>query len=1208
MTKDNYINRFVSSVKNDANFINIDEMKIDNTLYEIIKEQHKVFLLGSPGSGKSTELKILFDTYWDEKEITGSIPFLIDLKLFRKTTSFDDLIPYKDWEGLPNIIFLLDSLDEIADVQDFISELELFIMNNSKRDMKFVIACRSNIYNSHFINIKGFEAYQLQELNSNQIRNLLLQYVSGEEVLNKILTHDRTPFMNSPFFLSKLGELLNENKVLPKTEKEIWELYVNSTLDKQVKKDIKKGVNIPKMIFNLIRTAFVNELQQRSSINESELYKLLSDDYRSHLDNPFFKQNSDKTWSFKHRQFQEYFVAKALSDLNFERLIDVLMVKGQSKVHPTLFNVASFLMSVINKDALRTQLIDWFISHDIDPLIKADPERISKEVRQSVFQSYFTDQCINKRLWISTNNSFSIDELGRFSNCKENSSFLITLILNINNHFRVRGSALNILSFHDLFNKSDLAEKYLELLNLEENVFSLTDKSNLIRSIYDLRLDKVDGNIIHKVIDIFKNESHKGLNSAILNLLTLNEDIDQYFEYLKMEFYWSHDITQRKEMDDVHRGNSYKVNNLILKLKDSSSFAELASYFYDHYQVKATPEFSDKLLEKIKEFNHIDDNFVIELIRRVEKNVGPRNHHNEELLVSAINETNSNFEAFKTIYAEDSFYDRKWLLARIADEGSITFLLDNINEPEELRNDLKGFRNILSSYRKHDLAHYFIEKLKGIGIEFDDSFPNEEEYKEIEKSRIKRIQDDFELLFNKPELIEKVTAHFNSESITLKEAGYLRNKYFENPENYHSDTTSDIDALFLLLRENDGLKKSEVLEELNKDATILKLIRDKLEIRKNRKDKFNFDLKKNEIEKIVESVSSELSLNDLFTYKDINSFNYRSPESYQAYQTLKVLHYFLDSEVFSPSFSDDFLINSMEYYRIEEYDESNKQFSDFIELIGDVELRNKKIVENIKKGIFSFSWKRHVIYALNNNLSDAFSTIREFILNDHSLYSSDKLFELYLEKTNDDSLLEEFACDLSVRSGWTALEIILEKEVWDKQRIVELGLKYLSSEANTEFISNAIRVLFECNNENAFTYYMKYMEDEGVQSRGISRIKHYDAVKEENFPLLIQFFNKIHEQGRDKFEFSYHNELLLSIINNISSDKEAYEKLVILFKKFKEDVLKGDPELKIDLNDSKIFYANLILDNMEKSYISALSKPFTFEEALAKTNEILPLI
>lgn len=131
INKDYYAPRYISQTNN--SFVNswFNDGKENNSLKEVVFNINKIVLLGNPGIGKSKELEKLFIDLWEEKDKNGLIPFSISLKNFRKSNKFEDLIIYPDWRSLSNIIFILDGLDEIAEIQDFISAFEIFISKNN---------------------------------------------------------------------------------------------------------------------------------------------------------------------------------------------------------------------------------------------------------------------------------------------------------------------------------------------------------------------------------------------------------------------------------------------------------------------------------------------------------------------------------------------------------------------------------------------------------------------------------------------------------------------------------------------------------------------------------------------------------------------------------------------------------------------------------------------------------------------------------------------------------------------------------------------------------------------------------------------------------------------------------------------------------------------------------------------------------------------
>ena len=157
---DNYEKRYIR--REEINYFTINEE--NETLEQFLQEKNRIVLLGNAGIGKTTELKYLFNSLWDKRQEQQNFPFFITLKNFRETSTFEDLIPLKEWRELPIITFILDGLDEIANIQDFISSLELFFNQYKEYKINVVVSCRTNIYEKYITKIDNFKYVFLEGL------------------------------------------------------------------------------------------------------------------------------------------------------------------------------------------------------------------------------------------------------------------------------------------------------------------------------------------------------------------------------------------------------------------------------------------------------------------------------------------------------------------------------------------------------------------------------------------------------------------------------------------------------------------------------------------------------------------------------------------------------------------------------------------------------------------------------------------------------------------------------------------------------------------------------------------------------------------------------------------------------------------------------------------------------------------------------------
>ena len=136
-----YEPRFIKNSKNNIELL-FSEEESKQTLLDLSKNNDKIVLLGNPGIGKTTELLLLFEKLWELKDVELNFPFFINLKNFRLSTEFEDLILFEEWKELPSITFILDGLDEISNINDFISELEIFLKKYEDKKINVVISCR----------------------------------------------------------------------------------------------------------------------------------------------------------------------------------------------------------------------------------------------------------------------------------------------------------------------------------------------------------------------------------------------------------------------------------------------------------------------------------------------------------------------------------------------------------------------------------------------------------------------------------------------------------------------------------------------------------------------------------------------------------------------------------------------------------------------------------------------------------------------------------------------------------------------------------------------------------------------------------------------------------------------------------------------------------------------------------------------------------
>lgn len=1195
--------RQLSPLVSSEEIIEIKQIETKVSLIDLIKNNDKIVLLGEPGSGKSFELDNLFKEVWKNKENSQLFPFFITLKKYHSSSTFEELIPLKEWINLPNILFILDGLDETAYPHDFISVLEIFINKYRNKNLKFVISSRTNIYFNHQLKLDSFKPYKLESLELNHINNILKSKGVDDFVINQEFV-DKHPFYTNPFFLVALIKYYKESGAWLVTENEIWEYYVDFELNQFKTKQLKKhDVIIPLEKQNLKKVSLINELQGLNQIDEDKLYKILSDKFLSFIDNPFIQKQfgQDKIYSFIHRQYQEYFAALVLKELSFEQLKSVLFIENLEKVRPGLNNITMLILSLAESDLFR-KLSSYLIDHDIEIILKSDSLRLPRQTKNLIFIDYFTKQCIDKTLWIGTNSAISDNDLAQFADSKESFEFLIKNIRDEDLNVRARVSAINLIEEFKNINEDELINTIQEVLDSDDN---LSFKSTTIRMMNTLSLKRrVD--FLRRIIDQYPDESNKQWNRSLLAILIKLDNIDEFFDYLEREYKWSNKIVPRKEIDTVHRGNSWLMMELVLRLNNESNFLKLITFYFNDYNLMDREIFKENIIKKCIEFESKNENFTIRLIEEIRAKGNLRTYSSKESLIEIIAKTKKELEVFKLIFDSTKFdLSDQFILAKISTESTIDFLVSKVVESNIEIGSLDTFRNILANSGKRGLAHYFEQQLSIINLNISKS-PTEQEIVENQSKLLKEVQVNFELIFDNDALLQKIETTLSSGQIDIITAKSIRNlerTFYEKENNWFRGLGCEFDILFAAT----NLFRSLTFEDFNgklQSSKRIQLIALRGMLGSNKSAQFKFEINSAHIAQIKKWICTEtesFEFHDLIQFNSSTEYTISRPSDFQF---LKTIYFYFEIEEYENCFNEDFLLNSIIYYRMEESQPFSKHFDKLIDKIQDKKKLKERVIENIKAEIFTFPKERLIIYALNNNITEVSQEIGEF-LESSSNYPGEKIFDLFKEKHFESALeiMEKISFDLSGYKGWSALKELTD--IASKQEYcLSSSKKYLSS-GFTEFKSNALTVLFKLNDPEALNYFI-----DGIGMNPLYNIAHkYRANYSITFESFINNFDKLFipiyqtrivkdEFDRD-WEFTENNTFFTQLISNElkeSDDKAfAYEQLN---QKLIEVQEKTD-------DDRIIFFANSIIEFLSNNYLSLMSQPMSFEEAHKVCNEII---
>ena len=1169
-------------------------------LKSIIQGNSKVVLLGNPGLGKSTELEQLSTELWNDQG-NPLIPIHRNLRNFTNLDSIDSFIKI-NWRTLSNVIFVFDGIDEISDTEDFISKLETFILEVESKAIQssFLISCRTNVFEDEVKSIAEFEKYYLEDLTWKQGIDLL-KTKCNFKIDGKSIYGNFEFFIKNPYQIEIVSKYIKKNKKLPTNTAELWRSYVDNRLkDDSFFKLKKHRLNATLIKHYSKKLSLVNELMKRNIFYDDDILKIAGEDldkYEAFKKNPLFDSNVGATTKFfEHRNIQEYFAALALSDLEYEKIIDFICIKNTSRTHPSLFNTITFLINLLPVTSKKfDNLINWIVNNEPELLFRSDSNRIDEPIRNSVFRTYFERECIEKTLWIDSRRTYEVSKIAQFADSNENFNYLLGIIKNKEQHVRVRYSAFEVLIHFKFRNRNtkEVLEYFLEeLLNEELEVGIKCQILNFIENHYIL---KNDVELINKLLSIFEDEGNKEINTCLLNLIQGYDDIDQFSDFLNKEFQWAHNITPRPDNDRVIRGNKYKVEKLILKYQDSNNFLASAKFYFNNsIRESNTTGHLEKVADKCVEFAMDNDQFMVNLLNEIKDELKFHSHRN--LLLHIIKESKKNDLVIEHLLENWRFKEIIPFVARILKESSVPIVLRKFKELEVEDKEYEYFRNRISNTNDVDLALFFEKSAAKEGVGFEEKLFTQAE-RDIQKNYFfDTIQENLNILFDKERLAEGIKTIFNENNgeISWEVFHKIETDWYEENGHWNTRVDSAMDMIGKLLsyRNQTSLSIEEATSKLEEDYFRYKTIKDFIKKCKERNWQYEiFDDQAESIKKWCIKTANEFDFNDVITVIDNGNRYHENGNNNQ--RKIGLIHFFNDLLKFDLPIP--FLLGCIEFdhYVLTNSNGALETNYDYLRgKINDDNLFNDRIVENINtKQLWSWTFSKHLKHSLEQRLEVTYPIVRQFLSDVNRSLNETALLEEYIKITNDVDLLLECCVDFNNRLHWSAIDLLIKYNK-ETEFCVNRSIEYLNSE-NTDFNSAALQTLFMRNSIEAINYMIKYL-NEGtiINSLRTLKFEKYNAI--DDFKVIRELFDLIYNKEIDEFDRNDYRSFLSKYIANVSQKGEdEFNSTLEELKQIREEITETGKDL---------FHINLLIDDMEYNYYLSKSKPYEFQEALIYVN------
>lgn len=372
---------------------------------QLISDKKNKLISGDAGTGKTTLLKKIGEKLIDEnteKEIKNIPIFLTAIELVENKNNIEEIIEFKLCNCFENcdadffkkycVVLLLDSIDELEKS----SQKEIIIKLNDLCDSKAVnyyLGTRNHESISSLYERDGFNVYQIEKFNNEQIKKFVSSFFLGEknkadELIDSLKENriiERMPI--TPLTLSLISILYEENNLeIPATIADIYDNFNSLIIGRTSATSRIEFIDISfkERILSLYALELLNR-QDHTPMTKDEFFKFFLNYYKEKtlpikkgsledvldylIEHTGIITIKDEKWvKFSHDSYMEYYSALEIfkhqrgleSDL-IDNFLDhhwqnvAIFYAGKSKDQP------EFLKKIIHKIRMVSNLQDSFM-------------------------------------------------------------------------------------------------------------------------------------------------------------------------------------------------------------------------------------------------------------------------------------------------------------------------------------------------------------------------------------------------------------------------------------------------------------------------------------------------------------------------------------------------------------------------------------------------------------------------------------------------------------------------------------------------------------------------------------------------------------------------------------------------------------------------------------------------------------------------------
>ncbi|OFX74798.1 MAG: hypothetical protein A2X12_11970 [Bacteroidetes bacterium GWE2_29_8] len=1183
-TPKDFIPRTIKEISEVKEQINFKHFKLDTgkTLQDIILNKNRIVLLGGAGSGKSFELKNLFNHY--KQENSPLIPIFKSFNTYTPDITIEKFLP-NNWDKMSNLLIILDGLDEILSEHFNTVIKQIINFSENHKEIKIVISCRTNFYelpiNNSSGTLSGFEIYTLNNFNTNDIKSYFGKMNSNAkfEVFEKeVFDKKMNDIVFNPFFLMLLVENFLDKSGKMSNRYELLENFIKKRISfdqEHYKTSIDIRTQHNDIIKLLEKVALSMEILSKNYIKETELLEIISSDafcLIKHCTAFKKKDGEDYIWQFEHNNIQEYLAAKALSTLNFEQVKSFITFENTNKLIPNWINTLAFLIGILPDDSeLLKKLIDWLLENEKEILIKVEPDKIDKNVRDKIFKEIF-NYYKQYDIWISSN-KFDNNELAKFGQSSNNLTFLINEIKSETTTV-VKINAIRLIGYFELKLCDKRKIKDLFLQNIKNNL----DDVNFVNStIYALKRANIhDESTLKELMTLVGDRKNQYIRSAMYAMLLKSDYLEDYIDYLISGY----ELIEKKSFEDRENvtllDERWNIEKCFENIKSPNGLKRIFEYLNTnaYFGYNSVNNVFASIIENTKEA-YKKDNTIYECIKEIF--LYHLDNHKFQFLdleLSFFDSTNNRETVFKEIWNDANLSDqnKKYAIAKLINKDLVNFVFEQYDKRNINESQLEQLYYKMN-FTNNDYYENYRTLLKE-KMNIDIYMPPKIDY---EAKRIKGINDSFDLLFHKDALLNKTIEVFGSKDIL----------YIDDIIDIQKKDTESIDIIIQLLNDLLGNNQEITKEQIekwfqNEEAITWDIVWYIYMYLSNYKH-----IKVNQVQKewIGKWCNDNVSKIDFRTAIEVSE-NERISINTMA---LCIWYFCRKFEIDLPQ---NIMLDMLSFDNSE-----NSSWVGIDYLTSKLEKKEivKRMIENLKIGIQDDNvLLNHIKYLSENKIEEAYEIILKEIVNFNKIkyYKRREYLDIYISNTKDVEGLKKIIDE----ADFELVIAIIDKLIANKEEsFVKNWLhKYRSREINENEKIIITEKLISLQDIESLSFYKELIQNKinnnafNGFSVELNKLKNKEAI-----PYLINLLEMYYNSSitNEKFDENNLNNIIGGFYNIAFVSQNNFNYVKKSLKCF------VDKNIKIQKNVKSLLYT---IERMEEQYYSNHSKSFNVNDVKEK--------